>query len=68
MLGKGPADLIVKHILSSDSIEFIVGTKINIAHQDPNLPVELEIRRTVIKRLSNILEEKFLKEVKTEYI
>jgi len=68
VLGKGPADLIVKMILQSDEIDFIVGTRINIAHQDPSLPVELEIRRTVVKRVASVLEEKFLKEVKIEFI
>lgn len=67
-LGKGPADLIVKLILESDDISFIVGTGINVAHQDPNLPVELEIRRTVIKRMAQILEDKFLKEVKLTFL
>ena len=66
--GKGPADRIVKMILESDEIDFIVGTRINIAHQDPNLPLELEIRRTVVKRIAEILEDKFLKEVKMEFI
>jgi len=68
LLGKGPADRIVKMILESDEIHFIVGTRINIAHQDPNLPVELEIRRTVVKRIAALLEDKFLKEVQFEYI
>lgn len=67
-LGKGPADSIVKLFLDSDEIHLIIGTRINIAHQDPNLPVELEIRRTVVKRIARILEEKFLKEVKIKYI
>ena len=62
-LGKGPADRIVKLIKQSDEIHFIIGTRVNIAHQDPNLPVELEMRRTVIKRMARLLEEKFLKEV-----
>jgi hypothetical protein len=68
VLSKGPADRIVKMILESDEIHFIVGTRINIAHQDPNLPVELEIRRTVVKRIAALLEDKFLKEVQFEYI
>ncbi len=67
-LGKGPADLIVRQILESDEIHLIAGTAINIAHQDPNLPVELEIRRSVIKKIANILEEKFLKEVSLRFI
>lgn len=67
-LGNGPADLIVKMMLDSDRIKMIIGTRINIAHQDPNIPVELEIRRTVVKRIARKLEEKFLKEVSLEYI
>ena len=67
-LGKGPADKIVKLIMESDEIQFIVGTRINIAHQDPNLPVDLEIRRTVVKRISRLLEEKWLKKVTMEFI
>jgi hypothetical protein len=67
-LNKGPADQIVRLLLESDEIHFIIGTRINIAHQDPSLPVELEIRRTVVKRIARLLEEKFLKEVKTRFI
>lgn len=67
-LGKGPADLTVKHILESDEIRFIIGTRINLAHQDPTAGMDLEIRRTVIKRIALLLEEKFLKKVKMGYI
>jgi len=68
VLGRGPADEIVELILQSDEIHIIIGTRINIAHQDPTLPVELEIRRTVVKRIARLLEEKFLKEVSMEFI
>lgn len=68
MLGKGPADQIVKLIKNSDEIQFVIGTRVNIAHQDPNLPVELEIRRTVVRRIAATLEEKFLKEVSMKFI
>jgi len=67
-LGKGPADKIVRMLMESDEIHFIIGTRINVAHQDPNLPVELEIRRTVVKRIARLLEEKWLKNVTFEYI
>jgi hypothetical protein len=67
-LGTGPADLIVKHFLESDRIHVMNGTRINVAHQDPNLPVELEIRRSIIKRIVKVLEDKFLKEVTVEYL
>ncbi|MBW6499491.1 MAG: stage II sporulation protein E, partial [Bacteroidales bacterium] len=67
-LGKGPADSIVKMFLESDTINFWIGTAINVAHQDPNLPVELEIRRTVIKKIAKTLETKFLKEISIRFI
>ncbi len=67
-LGKGPADKIVRLLMESDEIHFIIGTRINIAHQDPTLPVDLEIRRTVVKRIARLLEEKWLKNVSLEYI
>ncbi|MCT4604341.1 MAG: SpoIIE family protein phosphatase [Marinifilum sp.] len=68
VLRNGPADKIVKLLLESDKIFIINGTKINVAHQDPKLPVELEIRRTVVKNIVALLEEKFLKEVDLSYI
>ena len=67
-LGKGPADKIVRMVMECDEIHFIIGTRINIAHQDPNLPVDLEIRRTVVKRIARLLEERWLKKVSFEYI
>lgn len=66
-LGKGPADEIVRHILECDEIHFLVGTSINVAHQDPTLPVELELRRTVVHRIVRTLEEKFLKEASMRF-
>lgn len=68
ILTKGPADQIVKLLKDSDEIQFIIGTRVNIAHQDPNLPVELEIRRTVVRRIAEKLENKFLKEVSMKFI
>jgi len=67
-LKNGPADRIVKMLLNSDEIHILNGTNVNVAHQDPNLPVELEIRRSVIKRIARLLEEKFLKVIDIEYM
>ena len=64
----GISGKIIKMMLESDEIEFISGTRINNAHQDPNLPVELEIRRNVIKRITEILENKFYKKTNTTYL
>lgn len=66
--GNDPAEKMVKLLLKSDSILILAGTQINNAHQDPNLPVELEIRRNVIKKIAAILEDKFLKTVEIEYL
>jgi hypothetical protein len=66
--GKGPADQIVKLILESDHIDIIVGTKINEAHQDPNVPVDLEIRRTITSRIADVLENKLLKHITIKYL
>ncbi len=65
---KNGAVQIVEFLLESDVIHFIIGTKINEAHQDPNLPVDLEIRRSLIKQIAKSLEEKYYKQVELEYI
>jgi hypothetical protein len=61
------ASRMIELFLNSDRITFIVGTKINEAHQDPTMPVELEIRRNVVKRIASLLKEKYLKEVQIRY-
>jgi len=63
-----PAGKIIQQFIDNDEIYIVVGTKVNNAHQDPTLPVELEIRRNVIKRIANLLETKFLKRVILEYL
>ena len=65
---EGPAAAIVRYMMNADVIHFLVGTCVNMAHQDPNLPVELEIRRNVIKKIIRVLEEKFLKQVIVQYL
>lgn len=64
----GPAQELISLLQDSDKITFIVGTRINVAHQDPNLPVELEIRRNVVKKIKFLLETKFLKDVEISYL
>ena len=64
----GPAEQLVNLLQNSDKITFIVGTRINTAHQDPNLPVELEIRRNVVKKIKFLLETKYLKDVEISYL
>ncbi|MCE1197570.1 MAG: serine/threonine-protein phosphatase [Marinilabiliales bacterium] len=61
--GSTPAEEIVKQLLSHDRIVILVGTRINWAHHDPDQPIEMEIRKFVVKRIVKLLEEKFFKEV-----
>lgn len=59
---------VVKLLLQHDSIDIIVGTRINWAHQDPDQPLELELRKFVVKRIVKLLIHKFFKKVKIEYV
>jgi len=59
---------LLKMFINADTIHFIVGTRINEAHQDPNLPAELDIRRNLIKRIVKFLKEKQMKEATFEFI
>lgn len=67
-LQDSPAEKVVKLLLQHDIIDIIVGTRINWAHQDPEQPLELELRKFVVKRIVKILANKFFKKVKIEYV
>ena len=62
------AGKLINFLLDSDEIKFMVGVKLNQAHYNPNMPVEIEIRRNVVKRIVEILEEKYTKKVDVRYI
>lgn len=66
--GKDAASLLLSLLLNNDQIYLLAGTRINEAHQDPSLPVELEIRRNVVKKIKRLLEDKYLKEVHLDFI
>ncbi|MDR0355803.1 MAG: SpoIIE family protein phosphatase [Deltaproteobacteria bacterium] len=55
-------------ILRSDVLHFMVGAKLNQAHHDPRLPVELEIRRNLVNNIVRTLERKYLKKVTVKRI
>jgi hypothetical protein len=55
-------------LLDSDIVKFAVGTRINEAHQDPNIPVELDLRRNIVKRIAKLLEDKHMKRVQIQYL
>ena len=58
---------IIEMMMRHDKIEFVVGTKVNEAHQDPNLPQDLELRRGIIRRISTALNQKFRKETEITF-
>ncbi|MBE9169990.1 SpoIIE family protein phosphatase [Pleurocapsales cyanobacterium LEGE 06147] len=61
------AYLLAKEILQADSISFLVGQKINEFYQNPLLPKNISIRRSLIEDLSEFLRQKPQKEVTVEY-
>ncbi|MEE3349046.1 MAG: SpoIIE family protein phosphatase [Candidatus Gastranaerophilaceae bacterium] len=62
------AGKLVKFLLDSDCIYFMVGAKLNQAHYDPALPIEIEIRKNIIKKIAGILQDKYFKKVTVQYM
>ena len=62
------ATRLVELLLNSDIIHFLVGTRINEAHQDPNVPVELDLRRNIIRKIASLLETRYLKESRLQFM
>ncbi len=63
-----PAGRLAELMRRHDVIDFLVGTRINEAHQDPNLPVDLELRRNIVKRLADVLRNRYMKEVNIHFV
>ena len=62
------AGKLVKFLLDSDCINFMVGAKLNQAHYNPALPVEIEIRKNIIKKIANSLQDRYFKKVTIHYM
>ncbi len=65
---KDAAKELIDFMLDADCIDFVVGAKVNSAHYDPNLPIEIELRRDVIKKIAKLLKDKYLKKVTVQYM
>ncbi len=63
-----PAGKLVELFLDSDTIDFLIGSRVNEAHLDPTLPVYLEIRRNIIQKMADSLRTRYLKNVTVTYI
>ena len=55
-------------LLDSDIVRFAVGTSVNEAHQDPEIPVEIDLRRNIVKRIAQLLEKKYMKRAHIQYL
>lgn len=64
----GPARDLAALMLESDVVEFVVGTRINEAHQDPSVPVELDLRRNIVRRMAATLEARYVKETHLRFL
>ena len=62
------AGRLIELLLDSDVINFMIGSKLNQAHYDPDLPLELEIRKNVVKQLEKILSGRYIKKVNLRFI
>ncbi len=62
------AGKLIKFLLDSDCINFMVGAKLNQAHYNPALPVEIEIRKNIIKKMAAVLQDKYFKKVSVQYM
>lgn len=60
------AVLLAREILQADSLLFVVGQKINEFYQNPLLPKNISIRRSLVEEVVKILRDK-QKEVALEY-
>ncbi len=67
-LPENPAGDVVRLMLASDIIHFLVGTRINQAHQDPNTPQELDLRRNIVRRIVSLLEERYLNTTSVRFL
>lgn len=59
---------LVALLLNSDIVKFAVGTSVNEAHQDPSFPVQIDLRRNIVKRIVRVLEDKYMKQVSIQYL
>ncbi len=60
------AVLLARELLSADSVDFLVGQKINEFYQNPLLPRNLSLRKNLVEEIAQFLREQ-KKEVKIEY-
>ena len=63
-----PAGALVRFMLGHDIIHFMEGTGVNLSNFDPSQTHDFDIRRNVVKRLTQTLQTKHLKMVKIQRV
>lgn len=61
------ATLLARQLLYADNISVYAGTAINPAHQNPNFPLEINLKAQVLGKLRTVLEQRG-KQVEIEWI
>ncbi len=61
------ASLLARMLLEADQINIIAGSAVNPAHQNPNFPVQINIKSQVLNQLLAVLKEKG-KQVAIEWV
>jgi len=54
------ASELLRFLLNTDHVHFIVGTAVNPAHQNPELPRQLELRLSVVREIAEKLRERHI--------
>jgi hypothetical protein len=54
------ASALIREMLGADHVHFIVGMAVNPAHQNPDLPGELDMKLTVVREIANELTRRGL--------
>jgi len=62
------AGKLIEFLLDSDCINFMVGAKLNQAHYNPALPIEIEIRKNIIRKMAAVLQDKYFKKVNVQFM
>lgn len=58
LCNKDGATLLAKMLLEADKIDIYAGGAVNPAHQNPNFPLEINIKAQVLAKLQTVLEAK----------
>jgi len=59
---------LVEKMIECDTIHFLTGTKINEVWEDPDLPTDIGLRRTIVSRIAKVLENVYQKETTVSFI